>query len=288
MVTPFDPAGAVDACAAERLIAHLLSNGTDGLVVCGTTGESPTLSHDEKLGLFRLARRIGGSGVPVIAGTTGNDTAASVQLTREAAELGVDAALLVVPPYNRPSQEGLYRHFKAIAESVPNLPCMLYNVPARTGQNMDATTTLRLAHDVQNIVAIKEASGNLMQISEIAAGAPQGFEIYSGDDGLTLPIVSVGGVGVVSVTGHVVGKGIQAMLSAFFSGDLATAAKLHGDMLPIVKACFQPTTASPAPTKAALNLLGIPAGGVRMPVIELNDREMGIVRTALTGYGLLS
>src|SRR5690348_12329594 len=191
MVTPFTESGAVDEEGVVRLTEHLLSKGSDGIVVCGTTGESPTLSHDEKLGLFRLVKRTVGRRGTVIAGTGGNDTAASIRLTQEAAEIGVDGALLVVPPYNKPSQEGMYQHFRAIAESVPQLPCMLYNVPSRTSQNLDAATTVRLAKDVRNIVATKEASGSLPQVTEIVANAPKDFAVYSGDDVLTLPMLAV-------------------------------------------------------------------------------------------------
>jgi 4-hydroxy-tetrahydrodipicolinate synthase len=223
----------------------------------------------------------------VIAGTGGNDTAASIALSREAAEIGVDGLLLVVPPYNKPSQEGLYRHFRAIAESVPGLPCLLYNVPPRTAQNMDAATTVRLARDVPNIVATKEAAGNLVQCAEIVGGAGDDFSVYSGDDAMTLPLLAVGGCGVVSVTAHLVGRDMQAMHSAFFAGDLDTAARLNIKMLPIVRACFQPTTPSPVPLKAGLNLLGLEVGGVRLPLVEANEREHGIVRAALADYGLL-
>ena len=276
MATPFDAQGRLDEEAAARLAVYLLDNGSDGLVVCGTTGESPTLSHEEKLRLFRLVKNAVGGRGKVIAGTGGNDTAASVILTQEAAEIGVDAALLVVPPYNKPSQEGLYQHFKKIAESVPNLPCMLYNVPPRTAQNLEAGTTIRLARDVPNIVATKEASGNLIQCAEIFAGVPETFALYSGDDGLTLPLLSVGGVGVVSVSAHLVGKDMKAMHTAFFAGDYAQAARLNAKMLPIVRALFQPTTANPAPLKAALNMLGVPVGGLRLPLVEANEKERGI------------
>ncbi|HLK60197.1 MAG TPA: 4-hydroxy-tetrahydrodipicolinate synthase [Chthonomonadaceae bacterium] len=287
MVTPFDAEGQINEAATVRLVNYLLENGSDGIVVCGTTGESPTLSHAEKLRLFRLVKQTVGSRGAVIAGTGGNDTAASIVLTQEAAEIGVDGALLVVPPYNKPSQEGLYRHFRAIAEAAPGLPCMLYNVPGRTAQNMEAATVIRLAHDVSNIVSVKEASGNLVQVAEIIAGAPSAFAVYSGDDALTLPILAVGGVGVVSVTGHAVGKDFKQMHSAFFAGRLAEAAALNGKMLPIVRAFFQPTTPSPAPVKAAMNLLGLEVGGLRLPLVEANERERGIVRAALADYGLL-
>lgn len=286
MVTPFTPEGAVDDAAVVSLVEYLLSHGSDGLIVCGTTGESPTLTHEEKLHLFRLVKQtVKGRGA-VIGGTSSYDTAASVSLTREVAEIGLDAALLVVPPYSKPSQEGLYRHFKAIAHAVPNLPCLLYNVPGRTAQNLDTTTTLRLAHDVSNVVATKEAGGNLIQCAEIFAGKPTDFQIYSGDDGLTLPILSVGGVGVISVSAHLVGDDMKAMHTAFFAGDFAEASRLNAKMLPIVRALFQPTTPSPAPLKAALNGLGISVGGLRLPLVEANDKETAIVRAALSDYGL--
>ena len=287
MVTPFGADGLISEGRLERLVEHLLANGSDGIVVCGTTGESPTLNHIEKLQLFRLVKQIVGSRGTVIAGTGGNDTAASIALTQEAAETGVDAALLVVPPYNKPSQEGLYQHFKAIAASVPHLPCVLYNVPPRTAQNMDAVTTVRLAKDVPNIVATKEAAGNLVQCAEIVAEAPAEFAVYSGDDGMTLPLLAVGGVGVVSVTAHLVGKDMKAMHKAFFAGHLAEAVRLNGKMLPMLRACFQPTTPSPVPLKAALNLLRVAVGGVRLPLVEANAKELEIVKTALAAYGML-
>src|SRR5579884_928280 len=287
MVTPFDAQGQINEPATVRLVNHLLDNGSDGLVVCGTTGESPTLTHEEKLRLFRLVTETAGGRAKIIAGTSNYDTASSITITQEAAEIGVDGALLVVPPYNKPSQEGLYQHFRAIAESVPNLPCMLYNVPPRTAQNMDAATTLRLARDVPNIVAIKEASGNLMQAAEIIASAPGDFAVYSGEDGLTLPLLAIGGVGVVSVTAHLVGKDMKAMHTAFFAGRTGEAACLRSEMLPIVRACFQPTTPSPVPVKAGLNMLGLDVGGVRLPLVEANDKERSILRTALADYGLI-
>jgi 4-hydroxy-tetrahydrodipicolinate synthase len=287
MVTPFDAHGQIDDAAAVRLVNHLLENGSDGIVVCGTTGESPTLTHEEKLHLFRLVKRtVGGRGA-VIAGTGGNDTAASIRLTQDAAEIDVDGVLLVVPPYNKPSQEGLYQHFKAIAQSVPQVRCMLYNVPPRTAQNMEAATTVRLAHDVANIVATKEAAGNLVQVAEIVGGAPAGFAVYSGDDAMTLPLLAVGGCGIVSVVSHLVGNDMQAMIRAFYASDLDEAARLNIKMLPIVRACFQSTTPSPVPLKAGLNMLGLQVGGVRLPLVEANDRERGIIGAAMADYGLL-
>lgn len=285
MVTPFDSSGAIQDEKVVQLVEHLLANGSDGIVVCGTTGESPTLTHAEKLHLFRLVKQTVGKRGSVIAGTGGNDTASSVVLTQEAAEIGVDGALLVVPPYNKPSMEGLYRHFRTIAESAPSLPCMLYNVPGRTAQNMDAATTVRLAKEVPNIVATKEAGGNLVQCAEIAGDAPSDFALYSGDDPLTLPMLAVGGVGVVSVVAHLVGKDMKAMHTAYFAGDRALASALNHKMLPIVKACFQPTTPSPVPLKAGLNALGIEVGGLRLPLVEASERERAILLNALRDYG---
>lgn len=287
MVTPFDRTGRVDEQAVAGLVSHLLENGSDGIVVCGTTGESPTLTHEEKLLLFRLVRQAVGKRGAVLAGTGLGDTAGSIALTREAAALGADGALLVVPPYNRPSQEGLYRHFRAVAESVPELPCMLYNVPSRTARNLEAATTLRLARDVPGIVAIKEASGDLLQCTEILAGAPEGFTLYSGDDGVTLPLLALGATGVVSVTAHLAGRDVQAMCAAFRAGRHDEAARLHARMLPLVRACFPASTPSPAPVKTGLNLLGIPVGRLRLPLIETNEMETAAVRAALAACGLL-
>lgn len=287
MVTPFGADGSIDESGVERLVNYLLENGSDGIVVCGTTGESPTLTHEEKLRLFKIVKQIVGKRGSVIAGTGGNDTASTIALTMEAAEIGVDAALLVVPPYNKPSQEGLFQHFKAIAKSVPSLPCVLYNVPSRTAQNMDASTVVRLAKSIANIVAVKEASGNLIQVAEIVGNAPSGFAVYSGDDALTLPILAVGGIGVVSVSAHLVGRDMKQMHTAFFSGDLGEAVRLNCKMLNVVKALFQATTPSPAPLKAALNMLGVQVGGLRLPLVEANEREREIVRSALVEYKLL-
>jgi len=286
MVTPFDAEGHIDEQGVERLVDYLFENGSDALVVCGTTGEAPTLSAEEKLHMFRMVKELARGRGPVIAGSGDNETATSVELSREAAKIGVDALLIVTPYYNKPSQEGLYQHFKAVAEAV-DLPIIAYNVPPRTSINMEAATVLRLARDVRNVVAVKEASGNLLQVSEIVAGAPSGFQVYSGEDGLVLPTLAVGGVGVISVTSHLVGKDLKALHQAFFSGNYREAARLHAKMLPIVRACFQPTTPSPVPVKAALNMIGIPVGGVRLPLVEANEREKEVVRAALTGYGLL-
>lgn len=284
MVTPFTDSGEVDEPAVPELVEYLLANGSDGLVVCGTTGEAPTLSIAEKRRMFELVKEaVKGRGA-VIAGTGTNDTRDAIEMTRMATEVGVDGVLVVTPYYNKPSQEGLYRHFRAVAEATP-LPVMLYNVPGRTSVNLEAATVVRLAKDVPNIVALKEAGGNMMQITDTAAAVPPGFRIYSGEDGLTLPMLALGAYGVVSVTSHLVGKDLKAMIEAFQAGDHARAFDRHARMLPIVRACFQPTTPSPVPLKAALNMLGVRVGPPRLPLVEATEREREIVRTALTGYG---
>ncbi|MGQ9879495.1 MAG: 4-hydroxy-tetrahydrodipicolinate synthase [Armatimonadota bacterium] len=283
MVTPFDENLEVNYDAAQALAELLIQTGSTGLVVSGTTGESPTLTHEEKVTLFREVKNAVGSRAAVLAGTSTYDTAESVRLSQEAERVGVDGLLLVAPYYNRPSQEGLYQHFKTIAHAV-DLPVMIYNIPGRTGVNVEPATLLRLA-EINNIVAVKEASGNLNQMSEICAGAPEGFLVYSGDDSLTLPLLAVGGVGVVSVASHVVGRDIRRMCEAFLAGQVQEAAKLHHRMLPLFKALF--CTTNPVPVKTALNLMGAKVGGVRLPLVEANDREKEIIRKALSEYGLL-
>lgn len=286
MVTPFDASGEIDEPAVGRLVDHLLANGTEGIVVCGTTGEAPTLSDAEKLRMFELVRAATDGRAAMIASTGNYDTAHTIALSRDAASRGADGLLLITPYYNRPSQEGLYAHFRAVAEAV-ELPIMLYNVPTRTGVNLEARTCLRLVRDVPNIVAVKEASGSLMQVSEIAAGAPPGKLIYSGDDGLLLPLLAVGGYGVVSVTSHLVGRAMSAMVMAHLQGKPDEAARLHQRMLPIVRACFQPTTPSPAPLKCALAMLGIIGNRLRLPLVTADEAESGRVRAALVEFGLL-
>jgi len=277
MVTPFDDQLQIDFGKTERLIDHLLATGTEALVVSGTTGESPTLSKTEKLDLFKHVVAYAKGRCQIIAGTGSNDTAASIEFTQAAEAIGVDAVMLVAPYYSRTSQEGLYQHFKALAEST-RLPVMLYNVPGRTAVNMSAETTLRLAK-LPNVVCIKEASGNLSQMAQIIEHAPEGFELYSGDDGLTLPILSIGGAGVVSVASHVVGKQMTEMMNAFFAGNHAEAAAVHRKLLPVFEGLF--AYPSPTPTKAALEKLGVPVGGVRLPLVGLNEEQTAFVHGLL-------
>jgi 4-hydroxy-tetrahydrodipicolinate synthase len=286
MATPFDAEGRIDPAGVARLVDHLFTHGSESLVVSGTTGESPVLSAAEKLRLFELVRESARGRGAVLAGVGSYDTAESVKLAREAAALGVDGLLLVTPYYNKPSQEGLYRHFRAVAEATP-LPVMLYNVPPRTSVNLEARTTLRLAADAPNVVAVKEASSNLVQATEILSDAPEGFRVYSGEDPLVLPLMAIGAYGVVSVSAHLVGPDLQAMIAAHLRGDIAEAARLHAKMMPIVRALFQPTTPSPVPLKAALELMGVPVGAPRLPLVQATDAERATVRKAMQDYGLL-
>jgi len=284
MVTPFNADGAINYSRVEELTTRLIENGTSGLVVTGTTGESPTLTPDEKLELYRVVKSAAGK-VPVIANTGDNETAFSIELSRQAQEIGVDALLLVVPYYNKPSQEGLYQHFKAIAESV-DLPCILYNVPARTSRNMDAKTVARLA-EVKNIIGIKEAGGDMAQISYIRALTPPEFLRYSGNDSDTLPMLTLGCAGVISVISHIAGKPMRRMMDAYWSGDMKTARELHLRLLPVCDALFPPTTPSPAPVKAGLQLQGFDCGGLRLPLIEATNTERENLRVAMERAELL-
>ncbi|KAA9021600.1 4-hydroxy-tetrahydrodipicolinate synthase [Niallia endozanthoxylica] len=274
MVTPFDQNGEVDFNATRNLVNYLIANGTEGLVVAGTTGESPTLTTEEKVELFKFVVEVVDGRIPVIAGTGSYNTRESIHLTKLAEKAGVDGVMLVVPYYNKPSQEGLYQHFKAIAEST-ELPVMLYNIPGRTGINMTVETTVRLAQ-IPNITAIKDASGNLDAMSEIIRQTPDGFSLYSGDDGVTLPVLSIGGTGVISVASHVIGKEMQKMIKHFMSGNHQKAAEMHRNLLPIMKALF--AAPNPTPVKTALNLAGVPVGGVRLPLIPLTDEETSALR----------
>lgn len=277
MVTPFDDDLQIDYGKLDQLIEHLIATGTDSLVVAGTTGESPTLSHDEKIALFKHVVEKAAGRVKVIAGTGSNNTADSVKFSQEAEAVGVDGLLLVAPYYNKPSQEGLYQHFKTIAEGV-NIPCILYNIPGRTSINMSAATTLRLA-EVKNIVATKESSGDFTQITEIAANAPEGFRIYSGDDILTLPMLSLGAYGIISVASHVIGPEMKEMIGKFVEGRNAVAAKLHQELSPIFTGLFLST--NPTLVKAALDLTGLPVGGVRLPLVAAEEAHVAEVRNRL-------
>ncbi len=269
MVTPFDGKGNVDFQKTTQLIEYLINNGTDSLVISGTTGESPTLTTEEKLALFKHVVKIVNKRVPVIAGTGNYNTKESVELTEKAEEIGVDGILAVAPYYNKPNQEGLYQHFKAIAEST-SLPLMVYNIPGRSVVNIEPETVVRLS-EIPNIKAIKEASGNIVQMAEILRITPDDFELYSGDDSLTLPVLSIGGTGVVSVASHVIGNEIQQMIRAFLSGNHKEASEWHLKLLPLMEGLFM--APSPAPVKTALQIKGLNVGSVRLPLVPLTENE---------------
>jgi len=277
MVTPFNEENQLDLERVTTLVEHLIANGTEGLVVAGTTGETPTLTHDEKIKLIDHVVKVVNKRIPVIAGTGTNDTPVSVELTQEVETLGVDAIMLVNPAYNKPNQRGLYQHFKMIAEST-NLPIMLYNIPGRTAVNMTAETTIALS-EIDNIVSIKEASGDIHQISKIIENTPDDFSVYCGDDGMTLPLMSIGANGIVSVASHIIGKEINEMVQTFLSGDVRKAAKLHRTLLPTMEAMF--IAPSPSPVKAALNMSGIEVGNVRMPLVEIDKSEEKFIKNIL-------
>jgi 4-hydroxy-tetrahydrodipicolinate synthase len=277
MVTPFDHNGEVDFNATRTLVNYLINNGSDGLVIAGTTGESPTLTTEEKVELFKFIVEVVNGRVPVIAGTGSNNTRASISLTRQAEESGVDGIMLVTPYYNKPSQEGLFQHFKAIAQST-QLPVMLYNIPGRSVVNMSVETIVSLSK-INNIVSIKEASGDLDTMAQIISNTPSDFTLYSGDDGLTLPVLAIGGAGIVSVSSHIIGNEMQAMINSFKNGDVQGAASTHRNLLPIMKALF--TAPSPSPVKAALNMSGITVGDVRLPLVPLSNEEKRVLQEAL-------
>lgn len=274
MITPFTSDGAIDWPKVASLIDHLVATGTETIVVAGTTGESPTLSHDEKLELFRRTVQHAAGRVKVMASTGSNNTDASIALTREAEQTGVDGIMLVAPYYNKPSQEGLYRHFRTVAEAT-SLPVMVYNIPGRTGVNLTVETMARLA-EIDNIVAFKEASGSVTQAGKLAACVPEGVAVYSGDDALTLPTLAVGGNGIVSVASHLVGNGMQEMLQSFFAGDVQTATKLHHQYLPLFEGLFM--APNPVPVKFALSLRGLCEPHVRLPLVELDEEQKERVR----------
>ncbi|MDX1691318.1 MAG: 4-hydroxy-tetrahydrodipicolinate synthase [Acidimicrobiia bacterium] len=277
MITPFADDGAVDHATVWDLVHHLLATGSDGIVVAGTTGESPTLSDDEKLALFRAVKDAAGERGTVVAGTGTYDTAHSVHLTEAAAEIGCDGVMAVTPYYSRPSQEGLYRHFVAIADA-SDLPVLLYNIPSRTGRRIEVETIARLSEH-PNIVAVKDAVGSVAFTSETRVAVGDEFGIYSGDDVLTLPMIAAGGEGVVSVAAHLAGVQIQRMVTAALEGDWALARRLHLALFPLNKALF--LEPNPMPLKAALNALWEPVGEPRLPLVTASDETVQAVKEAL-------
>jgi 4-hydroxy-tetrahydrodipicolinate synthase len=262
MVTPFDDDGEINYKKARKLATALINSGSDGLVIGGTTGESPSMSNDEKIRLFAEVKEEVGEQAAVIAGTTDNNHRNSIELSKEAESVGVDGLLLTVPAYNKPPMDGLYEHFKAIAAAT-SLPGILYNVPSRTSLNMDQATTLKLA-EIDNIVGVKEASSDPVQITQIIDGSPDGFRVWSGNDDETFSIMCTGGYGIVSVAAHIIGKQIQSMMGKILEGDVESAAAEHRRMLPIFKAIFWVT--NPVPIKYAVNRAGMDIGGTRLPL----------------------
>jgi 4-hydroxy-tetrahydrodipicolinate synthase len=267
MVTPFAADGSVDYAAAQQLALALIESGSEGLLIAGTTGEAPTLSHDEKLRLFAEVKEAVGTRGSVIAGTGTNNTAESVELTREADRAGADGILAVVPYYNKPTQEGIFRHFAAIAESTSR-PLVLYNIAGRTCVNMTAETTIRLSQ-IENIAGVKEASGDFVQISNIVEHARPGFRVWSGSDEDTLPMLSVGCYGVISVISHLVGRQVRTMIDDHLAGKADAAAATHRRLLPLIDALFCVT--NPIPVKYALRQLGVAVGGLRLPLCEPDE-----------------
>jgi 4-hydroxy-tetrahydrodipicolinate synthase len=263
MVTPFDERGDLDLDAAVELANWLVENGSDGLVLAGTTGESPTLTESEELVLFRTVRDA--VSVPVVAGAGSNSTASAGEQTRRASETGVDAVLSVAPYYNRPSQAGLEAHFRAVAAAT-DLPVILYDIPGRTGRKISTETILRLAHDVPNITGLKDAAGDPGETARVIAQAPSGFEVYSGDDPLTLPLLAVGAVGVISVASHWVGRQMSEMIEAFEKGDLATARRINGGLIASYDYETGDDAPNPIPTKTLLRVLGLKVGDCRPPM----------------------
>lgn len=269
MVTPFDKQGDVDYDTMTRLIEHLLNNGTEGLIITGTTGESPTLNDEEKISIYKHVVKIVNERIPVIAGTGTYNTLHSIELTKEAEHAGVDGIMLVTPYYNKPNQHGLYEHFATIAKAT-KLPIMLYDIPSRSGINLETETVVELSH-IPNIVSLKDASGNLSHTATVIHSTSDEFTVYSGDDEMTLPILSIGGHGVVSVASHIIGREISEMIEAFITGDVEVAAQMHRSLLPVMTGLF--LAPSPVPVKTALNIKGVHVGGVRQPLLQLSEVE---------------
>lgn len=283
IVTPFKN-GKVDEKKLRELIEFHIENGTSGIVPCGTTGESATLSFEEHDRVIEITIEQAKKRVPVIAGTGSNSTEEAVMLTRHAAKSGADGSLQVSPYYNRPTQKGLYAHFKAIADAV-DIPIILYNIASRTGVNIEPETIAKLAHDCKNIVAVKEASGNLDQMSRIKALCGQKFYLMSGDDSLTLPLMAIGGTGIISVVANIVPRDVADMVEAFEKGNIKKAQELHYKLLPLIKAVFIET--NPIPIKTAMGLLGMCEPDLRLPMCPMSPENLEKLKTALKDYGLL-
>ncbi|MBP2642608.1 MAG: dapA 2 [Firmicutes bacterium] len=281
MVTPFNEDYTVNYQAAAKLANYLVDNGSDGIVVAGSTGESSTMTHEEELKLFATVLDAVGDRAVIVAGTGSNDTKTSIDHTRQAEKLGVHGAMLVAPYYNKPPQQGFYQHFKAVAEST-QLPVIIYNIPGRCGANILPETIIRLS-EIKNIVAVKEASGSMDQVAEIVRNTK--LSVYSGDDALTLPILSLGGVGIISVAAHLVGKDMQEMVTAFLAGNIVKAQEIHQKLMPLFKSLF--VTTNPIPVKTAVNLLGLKAGPLRLPLVPPSEKETEVIKTAMRELELI-
>jgi 4-hydroxy-tetrahydrodipicolinate synthase len=283
IVTPFKNAK-VDEKKLRDLIEFQIKNGSSGIVPCGTTGESATLSFEEHDRVIEISIEQAKKRVPVIAGTGSNSTEEAITLTRHAAKAGSDASLQVSPYYNRPTQKGLYEHFKAIAESV-DIPIILYNIASRTGVNIEPETIAKLATDCKNIVGVKEASGNLEQMARIKMLCPANFDLISGDDGLTLPVLSIGGTGIISVVANIAPRDVAEMVAEFENGNIRRARELHYKLLPLIKACFIET--NPIPVKTAMGLMGLCEPDLRLPMCAMSPENLEKLKKALKEYGLL-
>ena len=284
MVTPFDSNLELDLPRAKQLADRLIEGGADSLLINATTGEAPTIFYPQKIELFKAVVEHVDGRVPVIAYAGDNCTADSVEFAQEVQKIGVDGIMLVVPYYNKPPQEGMYLHFKTIAEAV-DLPVLLYNIPGRCAINMTAETTLRLAHDVENIIGIKEASGDFDQIKKIIDGAPEGFSVYSGDDDATMRIMQLGGVGVVSTIGNVAPARIRELVYLCAEGKWEQAQEAHDKLSPLMKGLF--ATTNPILVKEALKLEGFPVGGVRLPLIPATQSQSDTLRNIMVQVGVL-
>ncbi|MBR6755640.1 MAG: 4-hydroxy-tetrahydrodipicolinate synthase [Peptococcaceae bacterium] len=284
MITPFTAAGEVDYEEVKKLAVHLVEHGNDSLVVCGTTAETPTLTHEEKIKIVQTVQAAVGDKAKIIVGTGTNNTKTTIEASQEMAALGIDGLLIVAPYYNKPSQEGLYQHFKAVAESV-ELPIILYNIPGRCGINMEPATIARLA-EIKNIVGVKEASGNLEQMSKVRKLTAPEFLLYSGDDSLTMPLLSIGGAGIISVAAHAVGDEMKAMVDAYFAGKVAEATAIHLKLYDFMKAIF--VTSNPVPIKYVLSEMGIISNAtVRLPLVEASENEKAVVKKAMEELKLI-
>ena len=283
MVTPFDDQLKIDDDHVRELVDYLIDGGSDSLLVCGTTGESPTLSNDEKLHLFSTVVDHVAGRVPVIANVGSNNTAGSIELGKAAAQLGIQGIMAVVPYYNKPTQEGMFLHFKSLAEAV-DLPMVVYNIPGRCSVNMTAETTLRLAREVEQISYVKEASGDIDQICAICEGAPDGFWVFSGDDSMTLPLMEKGGHGVISTAGNVVPRKMKELVDLCAAGDWEAARAAHEALIPIMRGLFK--VSNPILTKQALNLVGVPVGGLRLPLVEATEQETSELAEVLAQVGV--